>query len=341
MLEVFGVDTESEQLYSRLLAQPRSIDKLAEQTASDDIERRLCALQESGLVIHSVDGSWQAVPLPDALRSLRARRVAELDSLIASADAAQARLLAMAEDSSSGGMNSLIGREAVQTALNDISMRAQYEICGFDKPPYVTRRAPNRAWLEQNSAEFQALLRGVGIRSVYSPGFDENRLAEMALFHNVGERARTGDVPMKLVIVDAVVAFMPAPASYAPGQETRATLVHNPIMVEALQSLFDAIWYRSLPIDATNEGVHGDPRRDLLVSLLMSGATDVAIANQLGVTERSVRRWISSLMEDLDVQTRLQLGAALARTAALRNDRRQLSTTDVEGAERRRPLHQN
>ncbi|QDP98366.1 hypothetical protein FOE78_22870 [Microlunatus elymi] len=329
MLEIFDIDEESERLYGRLLAVGNApIEKLADGQPMVEIEERLATLHERGLAVREVSGWWLAVPLPDALRALRAKRTAELDALVASADAAQTRLMAMS-DGGDSGLRSLIGREEVQSALNEIAGRARFEICGFDKPPYVTTRAPTREWLESNSAEFQALLRGVRIRSIYHPGFDENRLAEMALFHEVGERARTGDVPMKLVVVDAVVAFTPAPASYAPDQETRATLVHHPIMVEALQSLFEAVWHRSLPIDTTSSGVAADPRRDLLVSLLMSGATDVAIANQLGVTERSVRRWIASLMDDLEVQTRLQLGAALARTEALRSDNRRLAEDDA------------
>ena len=63
---------------------------------------------------------------------------------------------------------------------------------------------------------------------------------------------------------------------------------------------------------------------DALVSLLMSGATDSAIAGQFGVTERSVRRWIADLMDELDVRTRLQLGAALTKSQAFRQDNRQL-----------------
>ena len=51
----------------------------------------------------------------------------------------------------------------------------------------------------------------------------------------------------------------------------------------------------------------------MLVSLMMSGSTDDAIANQLGINVRSVRRWIAELMDELGVTTRLQLGAALVR----------------------------
>jgi DNA-binding NarL/FixJ family response regulator len=56
----------------------------------------------------------------------------------------------------------------------------------------------------------------------------------------------------------------------------------------------------------------------MLISLLMTGSTDNAIATQLGINVRSVRRWISDLMDELGVATRLQLGAALVRADGLR-----------------------
>ena len=63
-------------------------------------------------------------------------------------------------------------------------------------------------------------------------------------------------------------------------------------------------------------GLH--PCEVLLVSLLMTGSTDSAIANTLNINVRSVRRWIAELMDELGVTTRLQLGAALVRRDALR-----------------------
>ena len=49
----------------------------------------------------------------------------------------------------------------------------------------------------------------------------------------------------------------------------------------------------------------------MLISMLMTGSTDSAIANTLNINVRSVRRWISDLMDELGVRHRLQLGAAL------------------------------
>ena len=121
---------------------------------------------------------------------------------------------------------------------------------------------------------------------------------------------------MKLTMIDQQVAMIPSMASYKPGQETRASVVRHPLIVESLQWLFDAVWDNAVPIVAGSY-LEGDPRRQMLVSLLMSGSTDTAIANQLGINVRSVRRWIAELMDELGVTTRLQLGAALVRASQL------------------------
>ena len=70
----------------------------------------------------------------------------------------------------------------------------------------------------------------------------------------------------------------------------------------------------------TSFSADNDPRRQMLVSLLMTGSTDSAIANTLEINVRSVRRWISELMDELGVTTRLQLGAALVRSDGLRKE---------------------
>ena len=70
----------------------------------------------------------------------------------------------------------------------------------------------------------------------------------------------------------------------------------------------------------TSFSADNDPRRQMLVSLLMTGSTDSAIANTLNINVRSVRRWISELMDELGVTTRLQLGAALVRSDGLRGE---------------------
>ena len=162
------------------------------------------------------------------------------------------------------------------------------------------------------SSEWQALERGAKLRCIYHPGFDAARLKELTLFAAKGEDSRTAPVPMKLILVDAQIAMIPSMRSYLPGHELIMSVVRHPTLVEALQWLFEAVWDTAVPIAAAGPADH-DPRRQMLVSLLMAGSTDSAIASSLGINVRSVRRWISDLMDQLGVATRLQLGAALVR----------------------------
>ncbi|GAB3915829.1 hypothetical protein GCM10011575_22920 [Microlunatus endophyticus] len=323
MLQALGVSTEAESLYVQIARQEDvALDELP-RNGSEDPEALLGELQELGLVIEPSPGRVRALPLAEAAKGIRDRRVAEIDAAVR---AAEAMSLHMWESvAPSIGIEVLIGREAASKAMADLCHHSQTEIAAFDRPPYVNTHQPTVAYLEENSPEYQALTRGVSVRAVYHPGFDMERLSELTLFLRHGEQAKLGDVPMKLILIDRKAAVLPAPQSYNPGQEVRVTVVRHPVVVEALVSLFEAVWERSVAIRPTDTGeLQQDPRRDALVSLLMSGATDSAIAGQFGVTERSVRRWIAELMDELDVRTRLQLGAALARTQAFRRDNRQL-----------------
>ena len=227
------------------------------------------------------------------------------------AESLHSHLLA-ASQSQSDDVRIIVGREAIVAANRDLCATAQKEICVFDRPPYAEERSPTAEALSEDAPEWQALERGATLRCVYHPGFDADRLKELTLYTTKGEQSRTAPVPMKLVIVDAELAIIPSVRSYLPGHELRMSVVRHALLVEALQWLFDAVWDTAIPIIASTF-LEIDPRRQMLVSLLMTGSTDQAIASNLGINVRSVRRWISELMDELGVTTRLQLGAAMVR----------------------------
>ena len=328
MLQPLGVSVEAEALYVVLAPlESASADELAalvhdrssNGAGPDLVASRLEELRRLGLAAEASGGRWHALPLLDAVHALRAVRVAELDSAGVAAETLQNHLLAATQSKDEGNITIVVGREAILTARRDLCDSAKKEICAFDKPPYVQSR-PNATPenLREQAPEWQALERGAGLRCVYHPGFDADRLAELALFAAKGEQSRTAPVPMKLILVDQQAALIPSMRSYAPGHELRASIVRHPLLVEALQWLFEAVWDASVPI-ITSGFSESDPRRQMLIALLMTGSTDSAIATQLGINVRSVRRWISELMDELGVTTRLQLGAALVRADTLRH----------------------
>ena len=320
MLEPLGIPADAEALYVVLAS--------LEGATADDLTRRsglstatvgthLDVLADLGLAIAVGDGHWQALPVADVVKGLKVRRMAEIEAAAIAADTLQNQLLA-ASHSSEDDVQVFVG----QTSLAEYARlcdETTTEICLFDKPPYVGGPSQVSADdLREMSPEWRALERGVAQRSVYHPGFDPERLKEMALFAMVGEKSRTAPVPMKLILFDAKVAWIPSMPSYMPGHERRASFVRHPLIVESLVWLFNAVWDTAIPITAGSY-LNGDPRRQMLISLMMSGSTDDAIANQLGINVRSVRRWIAELMDELGVTTRLQLGAALVRADTMRS----------------------
>jgi hypothetical protein len=320
MLQPLGISAEAEAVYVALGPLPSAtVDQLAKLTSytPDEVHDTLEWLGKIGLVTESPPGSWHVLPMLGVVAQLKAQRFAEIELASVAAESLESHLLAAGEPDDD--VEILIGREAIVTAHAELLNSARREICGFDKPPYAQPRPYITEKALAAEPEWKALERRVSLRVVYDPGFDPARLTELQLFAKKGEKSRTAPVPMKLILIDSTVALIPSMRSYNPGHEMRASIVRHPLLVEALQFLFEAVWDTSIPI-MSSFSADTDPRRQMLISMLMTGSTDSAIATTLNINVRSVRRWISELMDELGVTTRLQLGAALVRSGGLRNE---------------------
>ena len=320
MLQPLGISVEAEAVYIALASSgATTCEQLAGPTAMapPELAAQLEELRRLGLAAEFARGLWRALPLPEAANALRAQRLSELEVASVAAESLHSQLLA-ASQSQSDDIRIVVGREAILTTNQELCASARKEICMFDKPPYAEAWGSTEQELSEGAPEWQALERGARLRCIYHPGFDAKRLKELALFAAKGEQSRTAPVPMKLIIVDAQVAMIPSMRSYlTTGQELRMSVVRHPTLVEALQWQFEAIWDTAVPIVASTY-TETDPRRQMLMSLLMTGSTDQAIASNLGINVRSVRRWIAELMDELGVSTRLQLGAAMVRAEYVR-----------------------
>jgi DNA-binding CsgD family transcriptional regulator len=317
MLQPLGISAEAEAVYIALGPLPSgTVDQLAKLTSytPDEVHDTLEQLARIGLVAESPPGSWVVLPMLGVVSRLKAQRFAEIELASVAAESLEGHLLA--SGAPDDDIEILIGQEAIVAAHAELLNSAKQEICGFDKPPYAQPRLDITEEALAPEPEWQALERNVSLRVVYHPGFDPARLTELQLFAKKGEKSRTGPVPLKLILVDASVALIPSMRSYNPGYELQASIVRHTQLVEALQWLFEAVWDTSIPI-MRSYSAENDPRRQMLVSMLMTGSTDSAIANTLNINVRSVRRWISELMDELGVTTRLQLGAALVRSGGV------------------------
>ncbi|MVA75502.1 hypothetical protein GC722_05590 [Auraticoccus sp. F435] len=319
MLEPLGISTEAESLYSLLapLGQAR-LDELGERAGLSPARTTAATaeLAALGLVAPLPDGEHRALPLGMVVTGLREARQHQLDAAVRAAEGFEQRVTAARLSADENGFISVVGREAMQAASADLCDRAVREICILDQPPYATDVSPHEdaAEMEQESPEFRALRRGVRMRTVYHPGFDPRRMAVMREFAANGEEARIGRVPLKMLLIDGTYAMIPTMTSYTEEGPVRASVLNNPALAEALQWLFERAWEAAVVAFSTPTSEAGvQDRTEHLIQLLMTGSTDLAIAGQLGVSERTVRRWVSELMDQHGVQTRLQLGAALVR----------------------------
>jgi sugar-specific transcriptional regulator TrmB/DNA-binding CsgD family transcriptional regulator len=205
------------------------------------------------------------------------------------------------------------GREAIVARHQQLQRQAQAEIITFESPPYLSDVT------QLNHAELSRLDRGISVRGVYAsasltyPGRVESLRHEVA----AGEEARVlPEVPLKMSVVDRTAALVPL--TMDPDGFEHAIVLGPCTLLDALVGLFDVLWTRAIPLDRALAGevvaepAWGQVDRDVLV-LLTSGATDDAIARQLQVSVRTVRRRIALLLTTLDARTRFQAGVQAQR----------------------------
>jgi hypothetical protein len=97
------------------------------------------------------------------------------------------------------------------------------------------------------------------------------------------------------------------------GEDAGFLLIRPPALIDAFVALFESLWHRAEP-------VHEGPAaaQDVrLLELLALGFKDEAIARHLGLGLRTVRRRLARLMAEHGVETRFQLGLAVARRGLL------------------------
>ena len=130
-----------------------------------------------------------------------------------------------------------------------------------------------------------------------------------------GEQVRVlVDVPSRLVVFGTEAALLTEQWG-APGG-SRVVVRHSGIVL-ALRELASALWDRAVTppgLYPRTPGVDGARRaaRPLLV-LMAGGAVDEQIARALGVSVRTVRRRIATLLAELGADSRFQAGAEAVR----------------------------
>ncbi|MEW9555560.1 hypothetical protein [Nonomuraea sp. NPDC050783] len=120
-------------------------------------------------------------------------------------------------------------------------------------------------------------------------------------------------VPRSAIVFDRslVVLFGVGEAA-----EANVARVHNQGIAQFLLDLFTHLWETATPLEGIDFGYAGvaDDLQQSIAALMAKGYTDEVVARKLGMSVRSCRRHIATMMRDLDATSRFQAGVQAART---------------------------
>jgi DNA-binding CsgD family transcriptional regulator len=205
----------------------------------------------------------------------------------------------------------IVPKEAVPRLNLQLNRQATEEVMWVNAHPYVVPVETSE------KDELERLAAGVKYRCIYARStLDDPGLLDIIRRDlGAGEQARVIDsVPLKMGVVDRRIGLLPLLPGM-PGAATNWLLVHRCSLLDALIALFETMWLSALPLDGILAPAEVDvASRDLasedvrLLTLLLAGSTDEAVARQLGMSKRTVVRRVRQLMDRAGVASRMQLG---------------------------------
>lgn len=306
---VIGLSAAEQAAYELLIDQPSAslADLALSWTRAEPLESVLAALEERALLSVTPGPPVRYSPVaPDvAFGGVLADYEAQLDDArrhVGVLDAAyQAR---PAEHPASIVLEVVTGQRAIRQRLRQAQRGARRHIVCLAKPPYFDYSGTTDAALDM-------LGRGLACRTIYDRSAIEHpgALATVESLTRAGQQSRVlPALPLSLYVVDDKLAMLPLRRQSATAEA--AILVHPSALLDALVKLFEALWQQALRLHPPDERPGVDQQR--LVTLLLSGLTDEAIARQLSLSHRTVQRRVAGLMTELGAHTRFQAGVQAA-----------------------------
>ena len=310
-LAALGLSVEEENTYRALLRVPDcDMEGLAEAlgAAVADVAVFLDALTGRGLVKRISDRRYAAVAPDSTLIDLLSDRLEQLRcGYKAFGELEQVYRDAQTRNGSTPGWETIRGFDAVRSRIMQLQGQARDQVCKLIRPPLIT----------DDSRRVEHADRAVEFRLVYERSMleDSSVMRTVRAATELGKQVRfASSLPVKLMLVDDRFGLVSDH-----GQPDPVALVfEHPSLLELARGLFEQVWPTAVPAVGGDGAAHdgdglSDPDDRLLLSLLLAGLTDQAIAVRLGVGLRTVQRRVRDLMDAADVDTRIQLGWQASR----------------------------
>jgi sugar-specific transcriptional regulator TrmB/DNA-binding CsgD family transcriptional regulator len=315
MLTALGA-TETEDRVYRFVATTVSVtnDEIHENTGLPmaRIQEALAALERRGLVASTEDEPTRYIAAsPGAVEAMITNQLHELRKAQGALDqlASKYRAEHLARESAAA-FEIIRGTEALRQRSMQMVRAARTEVLNMIKPPIVAMQSQDRV-VPADNARGRVIFEAASLELPHALD-----AVQEGLRRNDEVRVHT-KLPAKLLITDRSRALVPLTQ-----RDTTpvGVLVHESVMLDALIALFDHVWAASarLHVDNVNSiPPDGDsplsPEDRRLLSLLLSGLTDEAIAAHFRVSVRTVQRKVHGLMELAGVRTRMQRAWEAAR----------------------------
>jgi DNA-binding CsgD family transcriptional regulator len=322
VLEPLGFNPIEEHVYKLLVTRVRmSLTEIvgAAEGPAELQKDALDKLVAKGLVrrLTGTDNEYVVAPPDHAVEVLITERMSALQEVRAQAAemAVQVRRAAYSTDPVEL-IEVVSGEGSVRSLFLQAMSSAREELAIFDCPPYATDADEAGAAQDDRLSKADGFrIRAVFDRSLLDDEFHARRILQGVTANE--EEGRVATVPLKLLIVDREWAIVPLLHANEQTREA-AVIVRRSVLLDSLLALFESVWLHAAELKATEVGtmaVQGTAERELreIAHLLNLGMTDVAISHHLGLSERTVRRRIKDLMDELKVDSRFRAGVRAAQ----------------------------
>ncbi|MFI1487458.1 helix-turn-helix domain-containing protein [Streptomyces sp. NPDC020747] len=321
MLAGLGLSSVEEDVYQHLVDRGETTTA-ALRTALDHppeaITAALAGLARHGLVTTAPDesGSHVVGPPTITLGSMLAARRDELRQVeLAVTELAERHRAAASRDL--GGLIEIVtGLQPISRRFLQVLESADHQICGFTKTP------PIAVGPRDNPAEPVVARRGLRMRTVIEQSYLADPDSTIDIDQSLGrgqEIAIVAELPVSMVIADSAIALVPL--LVGPQETPRAVLISSSGLLSPLVTLFEKTWADAYPLRPRAAGEAPVPYADgspgparlssldaKILDLLLAGLTDRAVANNIGLSLRTVTRRIRHLMDLAGADNRIQLG---------------------------------
>lgn len=319
MLEALGFGAVDAAVYELIVAHGRmTLDEIISQGDAKPQRQRqsLETLVSKGLVrqLAGPEHEYVVAPPEQAVEVLIAEQMSALQAVRAQSVELAARVRRLSDQDPTELIEVVSGEGAARQLFAQVMRTARKELAVFDRPPYATPvTETQRDQVERMAVD------GLRLRTVFDSSLLEDPLHVRRILAGVGagEEGRIASVPLKLAIVDGEWGMLPL--VHADGVTPEAVvIVRKSVLLDSMVALFESIWSHAAeikPQTADELSTLGTDEAELrqLAHLMAAGMTDIAIARHLGISERTVRRRIKDLMDELRVDSRFLAGVRAAQ----------------------------